>query len=305
VAQRPRMDPPNVLWFFGAFATQFGVYALIDSVPSGQDSLWRLVTAIGFFLAFALAAGLLLRRSWWVPGGLTAALVVGTFPAIAVGFLQLIGVWHGEPFFEPFDHFSGYWVGVALATAIVGVATYLVTRFTFVLAVAIGFFIVASQLFVPCYDESPDGDVRATMALAVGAALVIAGVFLDIFARRREAFWLHVFGLLTVAGGLVWFTADPDGDPNRGWVPMLIAALLLLIAAGPVRRATWAVYGVLGVYAATTHYLSKGLNEQAWAFALSVLLLGLAIFAVGMLVQRHGKTWAQRFVRWPPPTTRA
>jgi hypothetical protein len=302
VAQRPRMDPANVLWFFGAIATQFGVYALIESVPSGQDGLCRLLTAVGFFLAIALAAGLLLRQSWWVPGGLAAALVVGTFPSVAVGFMQLIGVWHGDTFFGPFDHFSGYWFGVALATAIVGVATYVLTRFTFVLAVAIGFFIVASQLFVPCYDEGPDGDVRAVMALVVGAALVIAGVFFDIFARRREAFWLHVFGLLTVAGGLIWFTADPDGDPNRGWVPMLIAALVLLIAAGPIRRATWAVYGVLGVYAATTHYLSKGLNEQAWAFALSVLLLGLAIFAAGMLVQRYGKTCAKRFVRRPPPT---
>jgi hypothetical protein len=296
------MDPQNVLWFFGAFATQFGVYALIESIPGSQDGLWRLVTAVGFFLAFALTAVLLLQRSWWVPGGLAAALVVGTFPAVAVGFLQLIDAWNGEPFFAPFEHFSGYWFGVAIATAIVGAATYLLSRFTFVLAVAIGFFIVASQLFVPCYDEGPDGDARATMALVVGAVFVIAGIFLDIFARRHEAFWLHVFGLLTVAGGLLWFTADPDGDPNRGWVPMLMAALLLLIVAGPIRRATWAVYGVLGVYAATIHYLSEGLNEQAWAFAVSILLLGLAIFAAGMLVHRYGRSWAERFVRRPPPT---
>ena len=32
------MDPPNVLWFFGAFAIAFATLTLIDKVPeSGRD----------------------------------------------------------------------------------------------------------------------------------------------------------------------------------------------------------------------------------------------------------------------------
>ena len=68
------------------------------------------------------------------------------------------------------------------------------------------------------------------------------------------------------------------------------------IAAGPIRRATWAVYGVLGFYAAVIHYLKKGLNDHRWPFALCTLLLGLSIFptllgvalgAVGALALGH------------------
>ena len=298
----PRMDPPNVLWFFGAFAIEFGVYGLIETIPDSQDGLWRLVTAVVFLVAFAVGAAALLRRFWWVPGGLSAALAVGAFPAVAVGFLQLIQVWPHEPLFRPFTDFSGYWFGVALATVVAGAIAFALTRFPFVLGVAIGFFVVASQLFVPCYVEGTGGGDRAAMALVVGALLVIAGVFLDVFGRRREAFWFHVLGWLTAAGGLIWFTVDPDGDPNRGWVPMLIVALALLVIAGPIRRATWAVYGVLGVYASVSHYLIKGLNEDRWPFALLLLALGLAIFVAGMVTHRYGRTWAGRFVRRPPPT---
>lgn len=294
------MDPPNVLWFFGAFATEFGVYALLRTMPSDQHGLWILVAAAGFFVGFAAASWLLVRRWWWVPSGLAAALAVGAFPAVAVAFLTLIRVWPTEPFFQPFTHFDAYYVGVAAATALVGLLAFALTRFPFILAVAIGAVIVGSQLFVPCVEESPSGDDRTAAALIVGSALVIVGVFVDAFGRRREAFWFHVLGWLTAAGGLVFFTVEP-GDPDRGWVPVLVVAVLMLIIAGPIGRATWAVYGVLGFYAAVIHYMTKELNDRRWPFALWTLLLGLSIFAFGLAVHRYGRAWAGRFVRRPPP----
>lgn len=298
----PRLDPPNVLWFFGAFAIEFAVYALIVSMPDDQSGLWIFLASLGFLLAFTAASWLLLRRWWWVPGGLAAALAVGVFPAVAVGFLKLIDVWPDDPFFSPFDDFDGYTFGVGLATAAVGYAAWWLTRFSFVLAVANGAILFSAQLLTPVFYGSPSSDQRSTTALVIGAVLVIAGVFLDAFGRRREAFWFHVLGLFSIASGLVFFTVDPGGDPERGWIPILIGGVLLLIAAGPVRRATFAVYGVLGLYSPVVHYLAKETNESSWAFALWILALALAIFALGSAVHRYGQVWAGRFVRRPPPT---
>jgi hypothetical protein len=294
------MDPPNVLWFFGAFVLEFAVYALIQGLPESQSGLWLLLTALCFLAAFAVGALVLLRQGWWVPGGLGAALAVGIFPAVAVAFLTLIGVWPSDPFFQPLDHFSGWTLGVGLATALVGLFAWWLTRFSFVLAVAIGAILVSSQLLTPCFDESPSGDARAVTALVIGATLFVLGVFIDVFGRRREAFWFQVLGLFSVAAGLVWL-ATVDGDPDRGWIPMLLAGVVLVVAAGPVRRASWAVYGVLGVYAGALHYLSKGLDERGWVFPLLLIVLALLIFALGMAQHRYGRTWAQRFVRRPPP----
>jgi uncharacterized membrane protein HdeD (DUF308 family) len=126
-------------------------------------------------------------------------------------------------------------------------------------------------------------------------------VFIDAFGRRREAFWFEVLGLFSIAGGLVYLTAEPGGDPARGWIPMLIGGVILLVAAAPIRRASWAIYGVLGVYAAVVHYLVKELDEQRWPFALMLIVLAVLLFATGMAQHRYGRTWAQRFVRRPPP----
>jgi hypothetical protein len=298
---RPRIDPPNVLWFFGTFTLEFAVYALIEAIPESEDALWILIAALGFFLGFAVAAAALRRRGWWVPGGLAAALAVGVFPAVAVSFLTLIQVWPSDPFFEPLDDFSGWTFGVGVATALVGLLAWWLTRFSFVLAVAVGAILVSAQLLTPFFDEAPSGDERAATALVIGAILFVAGVFLDVFGRRREAFWFEVLGLFSVASGLAWLTTHVGGEPGRGWIPMLIAGAFLVLAAGPIRRASWAVYGVLGVYAAVVHYLSGPLDETGWVFPLLLIVLSLAIVGLGLAEQRYGRSWAQRFVRKPPP----
>jgi hypothetical protein len=298
--ERPRMDPANVLWFFGAFALGFAVYDLLEAVSDSQDGLWILLVALAFLAWFASASWILLRSRWFVPGGLAAALAVAVFPAVAIGFLTLVDVWPSNSVTGPFDEFSGWTFAVGVATAAVGLLAWWFSRFSFVLAVAIAAVLVSAQLLTPSFGGSPSGDARATTALVIGAVLVVVGVFVDAFGRRREAFWFEVLGLFSLGAGLVWL-ATVDGNPDRGWIPILIAGVFLSIAAGPVRRASWAVYGVLGVYASAVRYLSRGLDETGWVFPLLLIVLALLIIALGMAEHRYGRPWAQRFVRRPPP----
>jgi hypothetical protein len=296
----PRMDPPNVLWFLGTFAISFGAYAFLAALPDSQNSLWILVAALAFFLGFATASRFLLQLGWWVPGGLAAALAVSMVPAISVGVLQLIDVWP-ENLGDPFTEFSGWTFGVALVTALAGLVAFWLTGFSFIFAVVVAAILVGSQFLAAAFESSPSGDDRATAALIAGSLLVIVGVFMDAFDRRRDAFWFHVLGWFSVAAGLVFFTVDPGGNHDRGWIPMLVVGALMLIVAGPIRRASWAVYGVLGYYAPILHYMINGLNEDRWPFALLLLAVGLSIFGLGMLLHRYGRAWGERFIRRPPP----
>jgi hypothetical protein len=226
---------------------------------------------------------------------------VASFPGVAVGFLKLVDLWPDDPFFDPLEDFSGYPFGVAVATAVVGLAAFVLTRFSFILAVVATAILVAAQLLAPAFESPPTGADRAALALVFGAGLVVVGIFLDAFGRRRDAFWFHVLGWFGAAAGLVFFTVDPSGDSDRGWIPMLIVGVLLLLLSGPVRRATWAVYGVLGYYAPVLHYTIDGLDEDRWPFALWLLALALSIFVLGMVLRRYGEPLSQRFVRRPPP----
>src|SRR4029077_15714037 len=244
-------------------------------------------------LAYGAAARLLLLgASWWVPGGLAAALAVAMVPAASIGFLRLIGVWSSD---FPLTDSNGSAVAVAFVTAAAGLVAYWLTRFSFLFAIVVGASLVAAQFLAVAGsgpvtgDDRPTaaliagggpgtGDARATGALIAGGALVIVGVFLDAFGRRRDAFWFHALGWFSAAAGLVFFVVEPSRDPNRGWIPMLIVGALLLIVSGPARRATWAVYGVLGYYAPLLHYTAVGLDDNRWTSAVALLAIGLSIF---------------------------
>jgi hypothetical protein len=294
----PRLDPPNVLWFAGTYALAAGSYALLDTLPRSHSNVWILVGAVGFVALYAVVSWQLLRASWWVPGGLAATLAVAMLPAACVALLRLIDAWSTE---FPFTRFNGCAVGIAVATAVAALLAFRLTGFPFLFFTIVTAGIALAQFLVTWDNEPPSNRDRATAALVAGSLLVIAGIFLDAFGRRREAFWFHAGGLLSVAAGLSYFVFDPSGDPNRGWIPMLVVGAVLAIVSGPIRRATWALYGVLGYYAALAHYLLTGLNESRWTFALALLGVGLSIFALGLLEHRYGKVWAERFIRRPPP----
>jgi hypothetical protein len=291
------MDPPNVLWFAGTYVVAGGSYALLGALPESHSSAWIFVAALAFLLVYSAASHRLLRQGWWVPGGLAAAVAIAMVPAVAVGFLRLIDVWSND---VPITDFNGWALAVAIVTAVAGLIAYWLTRFTFLYFTVVTAILVAAQ-FLAAAGGSPSGEDRATAALVSGGLMVIAGVFLDAFGRRRDAFWFHALGWFSAAAGLVFLIVEPGSHPERGWIPMLIVGTLLVIAAGPIRRATWAVYGVLGYYAPLLHYMLTGLNENGWVFAVALLTAGLSIFVFGMLIHRFGGTWGRRFVRRPPP----
>jgi hypothetical protein len=291
------MDPPNVLWFTGTYALAFASYALLDALPESHSSVWIFIAAIAFLLVYSAASHGLLRDGWWVPGGLAAGLAVAMVPAVGIGFLRLIGAWSSD---MPLTDFNRSAVAVGIVTAIAGLIAYWLTRFSFLFFTVVAAILVTAQ-FLAVARDSTSGRDRATAALVAGGLLVIVGVFLDAFGRRRNAFWFHALGWFSAAAGLVFFVVEPGGDPARGWIPMLIVGTLIAIISGPIRRATWAVYGVLGYYAPLLHYMISGLNERRWTFAVALLAVGLSIFVVGLVLHRHGKAWAERFVRRPPP----
>jgi hypothetical protein len=283
VAERdwPRLDLPNVLWFFGAITAGVASNTILDRVPESHSDLWVLLAALGFLLAYAVAAALLLWLGWWVPGGLAAADAVAMVPAAGYAFSQLVGIYPEDPFFDPFEEFSGTVFGIGLATLVAALLAYAATRFSFLLALAVAAALVAAQLLTPAWGTSADD--RALTALVSGAAAVALGLLLDALKRRREAFWLYVGGYFAVGAALVTYILEDLTSGARGtWLALLIVGAVVLAGAALIRRASWAVYGALGVYAALFHYLDR---EEWVAFLLLAVALGL--FLLGIVVARR------------------
>jgi hypothetical protein len=81
-----------------------------------------------------------------------------------------------------------------------------------------------------------------------------------------------------------------DGGGSSGaWLALLLVGSTVLLGGAVLRRATWATYGALGIYAALTHYLTA----HDWTRYL-LLAISLGVFALGI--------WIVARRRPPPPT---
>src|SRR5205807_7530078 len=135
-----------------------------------------------------------------------------------------------------------------VATMADALVSFAITRFSFLFFTFVAATLITAEVFVPTINDHPGGDALAVTAIVTGAALVVIGLVLDLAGRRRDAFWFHTGGFFGIAIALAYYATGTTGDSNRGWVPMVIAGAAVLLLAAPLRRATWAIYGLLGFY---------------------------------------------------------
>lgn len=281
----PAFKPPDILWYFGAFATAFATFEVISKIPDSQRDLWQLLLSLAFFAAYAVASFILLR-SWWIAGGLAAALAVAMVPEAGHAFGVLIGTYPRDVFFDPMETFSWTVFLIGVAWIVAGFVAFAVTRFAFqffsiVLAISI-----TLQFLIPGIHDHPSADDHLVAAIVVGIALVLAGLVLDAGGRRRDAFWFHVGGFANIAVGLGYYAANPNGNTERGWIPMLITGAIVLLLSAPLWRGTWAAYGLLGFYAPILHWLTNIFTADTTGRAWLLLAVSASIFLLGFGLAR-------------------
>jgi hypothetical protein len=278
----PRLDLPNVLWFFGAITAVIASIAILDTVPESNADVWVLLASLGFLVAYAVASLALNRRGLSIAGGLMATVSAAMVAAVGYAFTQLVDLYPDDPFFQPFSDFSGTVFGIGIATAVAALVAFALTRFSFVLALFVGAALVSVQLLTPAWSTS--GDDRALSGVVSGAVAVVIGLFFDASARRRHAFWFYVGGYFAIAAALIYYVVNGYGNgggSSGAWIALLVVGAVVLLGGAVVGRQTWAAYGALGVYSALFHYL----NAHEWmryvllGVALGVFVLGLAVAA--------------------------
>jgi hypothetical protein len=281
--RRPLLDLPNLFWFFGAIVAAVTSILVIDRVPESHRDLWELLVSSGFCGVYAAAAAILWRAGGrWVPACLMTAVAVAMVPAIGYGFTHLIGTFPDDPFYEPLSDFSGSLFGIGLGTVVAALVAFALTEFAFLFFLVAAATLITAQLLLPAPDAHPSGDAVALTGIVTGCGLVGIGLVLDVRRRRRDAFWFHVVGFFGVAAALVYYASAFAGDSERGWIPMLVAGALVLLASAPLRRTTFAAYGAAGVGSALIHYLE---SAGSW-FTYVLLALALGIFVLGVVARR-------------------
>jgi hypothetical protein len=166
--------------------------------------------------------------------------------------------------------------------------------------------------FVFVLDVLPaGGSWTAVWALIIGFLYLVAGTV----RSEPSAFWLHLVGGALIGGAILHWAHTSDGD----YAVVSIVAFLFVLTAYATKRSSWAVFGAIGFYIATIHYivgsptaLAEGFfgvgsgqscittatggqtctslggpSISPWSPALAFGLLGFFLVALGLLGRRR------------------
>lgn len=290
-----RYDPPHILWYFGAITAALAASATVVSVSASARGTYQLLVGLLLMAAFGAGAVLLLRSGWRVPGGVLVVTAVLMVPTVGQAFERLIGVWPSPLEEGPgiVQSFEGALFALGLATMAAGLGAFAAVRFPFLFATVTVAAVFTAQFLVPALVNDPSPNDRASCLIITGAVLVLVGLVLDSVGRGTDAFWWHATGLATLGLGLAWYAVVRSDD--WAWIAILVIAAVLLLASAPFGRATWATFGVVGVFATVLRYVSDWFGS--WKAPVLMVAVSVGLLLLGIVLQLYARPWATRLGR--------
>ncbi len=273
----------------------------------GQETAWALLIYVVLFLvAYALR-----RADRPIAAGIFAFSSVIAWAALVILTFEWWG-WNGVNASET----QWSWSALAAIVLILLAAWDARRRFRFPFIRAISavmFFALVLQLM------PAGGNWSAFWALFVGLFYLAVGNVTD----KPSAFWLHVVGGGLIGGAILYWCHTTDFD----FAVVSFMSLVFVVWAYWTRRSIWAVYGTIGFFIASIHYLvgsptgiaqgifgtsqvcsgstglaptctSVGPHISGWSFPLAFGLLGFWLVFLGMVGRRkrHAAVVVERTV---------
>jgi hypothetical protein len=247
----------------------------------GQTGWALLVLVILWLIAESLRIG-----GRWVAAGIFAFASViawGVFVGSAWNWFGWLDHWN-----SPFAGWSVAHLSLEFLILVAAVSDRRRWAFPFITLIiaVVGWFFVTD--FV-----SNGGTWTYVVTLIIGLSYLLVGVVSD----TPSSFWWHFVAGLLIGVPLLrwWHTTDLH------WALMSAAALAYVVIAYATRRSSWAVFGTIGFFGATIHYLvgsptaivsgvfggTPPSHVSPWAPALAFGLLGFWLVLLGLLARRR------------------
>ena len=299
---KPIWTSATFLVYAGGLTVLLGGLAALGYLAAnygpGAETGWALLILV---ILYAIAHGLRIRKRPIAAGifAFASVLAWGAFVLFAFEWFGWNGVHAGV------SHWS--WARTIAILLILGAAWDARRRFDFpfirVISAVLGWVLVLDLL-------PAGGNWSAAWALVVGLAYLAAGTI----GNEPSVFWLHLVGGALIGGAILDWAHTSDGD----YAIVSIVAFVFVILAYATRRSSWAVFGTIGFYIATIHYIvgsptalaegffglgssstctatqgsppvctSSGASISPWSPALAFGLLGFFLVALGLLGRRR------------------
>ena len=246
-AIHPRWFPWSYLLYVGGLTLLGAAAALLAWFSTHYGAFKYTVLAFVVLFGFAFVARALRRdRRHPIAAGLFAFVTVNLFGA----FLLALYAWFGWLDFggSPFGGFSVARLSLVLFTLIAALAARQIFAFPFLMLIVVGltWYFVTDLI-------SGGGDWTAVVTFAIGLAFLGWARAVDSGPDRPYGMWLHIGAGLTIGGSLLWFLHHG----HFGWALIALAGFLYVKLADAFDRASWAIFGSLGILASAAHFATS------------------------------------------------
>jgi len=282
----------TVAYYFGAMLMISACAWFLGDKWDALGSKGILVTSLIYAAITAGAGRWLLAKGYSLGGGLLITVAVCLTPLVTYTIEDMLGVWPGDrpgayENYYPWIH--GSWIVMELATIAVAAIVLRFVRLGFLTAPIAFSFWFFSMDAAAWYlgQQNLDWTVRQWVSVGVGLLTMVIGFGLDktlneLNQERSEDFWCYLFGLMAFWGGLT--SMDSSSELKR-WIYCLINLGLIALAI-KLRRATFLVFGAIGVYAYLGH-LAYAVFKDSFMFPFALALLGLSLIVATVWAQRR------------------
>jgi len=238
-AIKPVWKTSSFLVYTGGLTVLFSAVAALSYLSghygSGALTGWGLLVLVVLWVI----AEVLRRRDRWVAAGIFA------FASVIAWAIFVALAWHWFGWLDSAGSFSKFsFARLSLEFLILLAAWTDRKRWNFpfitLISAVVGWFFVIDLV-------SSGGAWTKVVTLFVGLAYFVVGST----RKNPSSFWLHFVGGALIGGVLLdwWHTTDSD------WALISAASLVYVGIAYLTKRSSWAVYGTIGFFGATLHYL--------------------------------------------------
>ena len=300
---QPGFHATHILYYLGGLIA-IGAMSLFMTLGWQSYGGWGL---FGISIAYALLGlGLteyLLKRALRIPAGILAAFTVALTPLAMYALQVALGVWpDATPYRDYHIYVRWHWILMELATLAVGAVLFQRYRIPFLLMpVAVTLWYMSMDLAPFLFaelDAAQYWEVRKWVSLWFGLLIVLLAFRVDLLSRHSRddyAFWLYLFGVLALWGGLSLMKSDNELSK---FIYLLINLGLIATGAALSRR-IFVICGGLGVAGYLGH-LAHDLFKDSLLFPFVLTFIGLAVIGLGIKWQKYEGRIQRRMLGWLP-----
>jgi hypothetical protein len=209
--------------------------------------------------------------------------------AMWAAFLGVLFTWWGWNASAGSNAFDGWnWTLWFLLLLVIAAASAALRAFRFPLLFV---YILSSVYFLITDVISGGGNWSAIVTLFIGLVYLFVGRSVDRGPHSPYGFWWHLSAGFLVGGSLLYWWHSSEAD----FALLATASVLFILLAGATWRSSWAVFGVIGFFAAATHwtiewvatgFFSLG-SDRSWVPLVVFAVVGFFFVVLGLYLDRR------------------